>query len=329
MIQKFDVVGIGNAIVDMVANIDDSYLELNLLNKGSMKLIDHSASAKICNSINIIGQDCGGSAANTVAGLASMGNKVAFIGKVNQDSYGYAFETSLKKIGVYFNTPKAKGSSPTAHCIVLVTPDAQRTMNTCLGVAGSLGPMDIDEEIIAASSIIYMEGYLWDKEEARQAIYKAMDIAVNNGGKTALSLSDSFCVSNHREEFRDLVEKKVNILFANEQEITSLFGTESFWLAVERCKELDLVCALTRAENGSVIVEKGKVFTVDSVKPSKLVDTTGAGDMYAAGFLHGYLKGYNLEQCGKAGSIAASEAISHFGARPRQSLAQLLSNITF
>ncbi|MCG9479711.1 MAG: adenosine kinase [Actinomycetia bacterium] len=324
--KKFDVAGIGNAIVDVVANVDDSFLELNLLEKGSMKLVDEIVSAKICNSINILGKDCGGSAANTIAGLACMGNRAAFIGKVSEDSYGFDFEKSLKEIGVFYNTRKAKDGPPTAHCIVLVTPDAQRTMNTCLGVAGSLCAEDIEEEVIENSSIIYMEGYLWDKPEAKEAIYKGMEIAVASGGKTAFSLSDSFCVLSHREEFMDLVSNQVDILFANEDEINALFKTRSFEEAVEKCRKLDAICALTRSEKGSVIVSGDKVVSVESRAPSKLVDTTGAGDLYAAGFLHGYIKGYSLEASGDAGSIAASEVISHFGARLQKSLTRLLEN---
>jgi len=322
--KRFEVVGIGNAIVDMLANVEDDFLDLHLLKKGSMKLVDEKISSRICSCIEIMERNSGGSAANTIAGLACLGNRVAFMGKVSEDEHGRAFEHSLKEAGVYFNTRKSKDGLPTAHCVVLITPDAQRTMNTCLGVAGTLGPDDIDQEILEDTKITYMEGYLWQRSEAKKAIQTAMGITAESGGLCAFSLSDSSCVEKHRDEFMELVNKNIDMLFANEQEIKALFKINLFEEAVQRCKKLGIVCALTRSEKGSVVIKGDKVINIGIHLPQKLIDTTGAGDMYAAGFMHSYLKGQDLETCGRTGSIIASEAISHFGARPKVPLVDLL-----
>ncbi|MGM0364900.1 MAG: adenosine kinase [Actinomycetota bacterium] len=322
--KRFEVVGIGNAIVDMLANVEDDFLDMHLLKKGSMKLVDKSISGKICSCIEILEKNSGGSVANTVAGLACLGNRVAFIGKISEDEHGKAFEDSLKEAGVHFGARKSNDDQPTGHCVVLITPDAQRTMNTCLGVAGALSSDDIDEEILRDTEITFVEGYLWESPQAKEATNKAIDITKKAGGLCALSLSDSFCVKRHQDEFLGAVKEKIGMLFANEEEIKALFGTDSFDRAVQRCRELDIICAVTRSEKGSVVIKAEKVANIDIHLPGKLVDTTGAGDLYAAGFMHGYLKGQSLEYCGKAGSIIASEAISHFGARPKARLADLL-----
>ena len=322
--KKFSVVGIGNAIVDVIANVDDNFLKKHNIKKGNMKLICKDEAELLYDKVNVVEEIPGGSAANTIAGLASFGSKVSFIGKVRDDSLGEAFESGLKNIGVNCNTKKVRVGMPTGRCVVLVTPDAQRTMNTFLGVSETLGIEDIDEEVISSSKVTYLEGYLWDSDKSKKAFLKAIDTAHSSGGKVALSLSDSFCVNNHRDEFLDLVKNYIDILFANEDEIKSLFRVESFESAVANCKETKMICALTRAEKGSVIVSGNKVHAIEVISPSAVIDTTGAGDLYAAGFLHGFTEGKDLYSCGRIGSIAASEIISHFGARPRVLLGELI-----
>ncbi len=322
--KRFEVVGIGNAIVDMLANVEDDFIVQQNMKKGAMQLVDPNVSSNICDCIQVEEKNSGGSVANSIAGLACMGNRVAFVGKISKDAQGTAFEQSLKQLGVYFNTKKSDGAQPTGHCVVLITPDAQRTMNTCLGVAGALAPEDIDRKMVQDTKITFAEGYLWESPPAKEATYKAMDITKESGGQCALSLSDAFCVQRHRRSFLDLIDKKMDILFANEDEILQLFETESLNEALDACSKLDIICAITRSEQGSVIVKGGNVHHIQPLAPSKLTDTTGAGDLYAAGFLHGYLKGQDLMVCGKTGSIVAAEAISHFGARPKMPLLDLL-----
>jgi sugar/nucleoside kinase (ribokinase family) len=328
--KKIDVLGIGNAIVDISANVNENFLHTNDFKKGVMKLINEEESRNLNKKIKAVKITPGGSAANTIAALAVMGNKVAFIGKVKNDEFGVLFEKDLKNLGIFFNTPKEKGNdySSTAVCIVLTTPDAQRTMNTCLGVAGSLDEKDIDEALVSKTGIIYLEGYLWDKENAKKAFLKAINIAHKNHSKTALSLSDPFCVERHRDEFINLIQNKIDILFANEIEILSLFQIPDFNEAVKRCMDFGIIAAITRSEKGSVIISGQKTYKIDAVETT-VVDSTGAGDMYAAGFLNGLIKGKNPYICGKMGSILAAEAISHTGARPEVSLGELLKNIGF
>ncbi|MFO7929394.1 MAG: adenosine kinase [Candidatus Humimicrobiaceae bacterium] len=322
--KTYDVVGIGNAIVDILANVREDFLKVNMLEKGSMQLVDEKESKKICSSVEIIEKNSGGSVANTIAGLASLGSKAAFIGKVKEDEEGFAFEESLKGIGVTFNTKKSKDGPSTAHCVVLVTPDAQRTMNTCLGIAGKLCCDDIDSKLIENARVVYLEGYLWDSREAKEAFLKAIKIAKKSGGKTALSLSDKFCVDCHREDFLDLVRNHLDILFANEEEAKSLFETEDLDKAINKLKSIDVISVITRSEKGSVIVNNGEEIEVEPEMPESVTDTTGAGDLYAAGFLHGLVKGYSLKTCGRIGSIVASDIINQFGARPKKPLAELL-----
>ncbi len=327
--KKFSVVGIGNAIVDVIANVDDDFLITHSIKKGNMKLICKDEAELLYGKINVVEEIPGGSAANTIAGLASFGSKVAFIGKVRNDPLGEKFENGLKGIGVNCNTKKVKAGMPTGRCVVLITPDAQRTMNTFLGISETLGEDDINEEVISDSEVTYLEGYLWDSDKSKKAFLKAIDTAHNSGGKVALSLSDSFCVDSHRDEFLDLVKNYIDILFANEDEIKSLFRVKSFESAVDNCKDLKIICTLTRSEKGSVITSGGRAYIIKVVPPTAIVDTTGAGDLYAAGFLHGFTKGSDLYTCGRIGSIAASEVISHFGARPGTPLARLIGKKTF
>lgn len=322
--KKYNVTGIGNAIIDIIANVEDGFISSHNLDKGSMKIISEDEALQLYDHISAVKMISGGSAANTIAGLAMLGHKVAFIGKVKNDNMGKEFEKELKAIGVTFSTKKAQNStSSTARCIILSTPDAQRTMNTCLGIAGLLDPEDIDEEIIANSSIIYLEGYLWDKDIAKKAILKAVELAKGTGSRVAFTLSDKFCVTRHKKEFLNLASNHIDILFANEQEILELFDVKNLDSAIDRCKQLQILIVITRSEKGSVILFEQQAIFIEAEKTA-VIDSTGAGDLFASGFLSGIIKGRELYLCGKMGSILASEIISHYGARPEISLTKLL-----
>ena len=322
--KKYMVVGIGNAIVDILANVEDRFLDIHKMEKGMMRLVDEAEIKSLHKKITAEKQASGGSAANTIAGLASLGHDVAFIGKVKDDELGRTFEKELNDMGVMYCTRRALEGSATACCVVLTTPDAQRTMNTCLGISGTLGPGDIDEEMISEAGIIYLEGYLWDTGSAKKAFKKAIKTAEKSRGEVALSLSDSFCVERHRAEFLELVENHTDILFANEDEIKTLFEAGSFEEAVKSCAGFSNIFALTRGELGSVVVDGKNYYEISPEKGVKVLDTTGAGDMYAAGFLHGYINKRHLAICGRMGNIAAAAVLAHFGARPGISLAEVL-----
>ncbi len=313
-----DVTGIGNAIVDVLASVEDSFLEDFDLVKGSMTLVDEISAEKLYSRIDSKEEVSGGSAANTIAGLAYLKNRVAFIGKVKDDVLGSTFNKSLSLYGVQCRTGKYSDELPTAKCIILVTPDAQRTMCTSLGASGNLEEKDIDQDIIESSRMLYIEGYLWDRKIAKEAIIKSIKIAKESGCQVSLSLSDSFCVERHREEFLNLIDNGTDIVFANESEIISIFKTPDLKKAILRCREYKNVFAITCAERGSVIVRQKEIVKVKARKPLKLVDTTGAGDMYAAGFLHGYLSGRDLDVCGLMGAELASKVIGQYGARLRK-----------
>ncbi|MCL5072291.1 MAG: adenosine kinase [Actinobacteria bacterium] len=325
MKKEIDVTGIGNAIVDIMTKVDEEFLETYGFKKGSMTLIDEQMAEKLYSCIMVTEEVSGGSAANTIAGLASLGRKVAFIGKVKNDILGNSFDYGLNCIGVQCKAKKVEEGLSTARCIIFVTPDAQRTMCTFLGVAGALNPEDIEENkyIISNSRLIYLEGYLWDRPEAKLAIKEAVKIARESGSKIAFSLSDSFCVQRHRSDFLELIRKDIDIVFANENEIMSLFEENDFESSIKKCRKINIIWALTRSEKGSIIVSKDNMYSIKIDKVENLTDTTGAGDLYAAGFLHGFLEGRDLITCGRMGSIAASEIISHYGARPRISLTEL------
>ena len=325
-VKKYKVVGLGHAVVDVLANVEDDFLPKYDLKKGMMKIVGESEIEGLRSCVDIVKEVSGGSAANTVAALSSLGHPVAFIGKVRDDMLGRAFEKGLEEIGVNYFTLKAVSGKSTACCVVLTTPDAHRTMNTYLGIAGLLTPEDIDEKVISESEIIYLEGYLWDSDEAKKAFKKAIEIAGNTGGKVALSLSDSFCVERHRGEFLDLIENYVDILFANEEEIKSLFETGNMETAISRCREMKNICVITRSEKGSVVVSEDETIKIQPERDINVVDSTGAGDLFAAGFLHGLINGRDLENCGKIGSIVAAETLSHFGARPEVSLMNLVKS---
>lgn len=323
--SDFDVVGIGNAIVDVLSKSDDAFLQQHQLAKGAMTLIDAPTAGRLYTAMAPAIECSGGSVANTMAGIASLGGRGAFIGKVCADQLGSVFNHDIRAAGVSFATPPAKGGPPTARCLIFVTPDGQRTMQTYLGACIELKPDDVHMEQIQGARITYLEGYLWDPPEAKEAFRKAVRIAHAAGRKVALSLSDPFCVDRHRAEFLELVEKDVDILFANEAEITSLYRTANFDDALQRVRQKkDRIAALTRSEKGAVIVSGDHTHAVPAEKVAHLVDTTGAGDLFAAGFLFGLTHGHNLPSAGRIGVICAAEIISHFGARPEVSLKDLV-----
>lgn len=319
----FDVTGIGNAIVDIIGRCDDAYLAKIGADKGSMRLVDASAIAKIYSGMGPATEMSGGSAANTIAGVASFGGKAGFIGKVADDEFGRIFSHDIRSIGVNFASAPVAGSQPTSRSLILVTPDGERTMNTYLGISTDLDHGQIDGDLIADSAILYLEGYLFDRDDAKAAFRAALAQAKRADRKVALTLSDGFCVDRHRAEFLDLIQSGVDILFANEKEIMSLYETGIFDDAANRASRDTKLAVLTRSAKGSIILNEGTTTKIDAVRIDEVIDTTGAGDLYAAGFLYGYSQGHSLETCGKLASLAAAEVISHVGARPQAGLAQL------
>jgi len=320
---RFDILGIGNAIVDVLTNAGEDFLADRKLDKGSMRIIDSEEAETLYADMGSGVEASGGSAGNTIAGVSSLGSRGAFIGKVHQDQLGETFAHDIRALGVHFETTMATSGPPTARCLILVTPDAQRTMNTYLGACVTLTERDVDEEIVRASAITYLEGYLWDPPEAKEAFRKAMSLAHDSDRQVALTLSDAFCVDRYREEFCNLVTDEADILFANEAEIISLYKAASFDEALQQVKASGTLAALTRGERGSVVVSGNDVHEIACDPVEKVVDTTGAGDQFAAGFLHGLTQGRDLASCGRLGSLAAAEIISHYGARPETSLAEL------
>ncbi|HVA33765.1 MAG TPA: adenosine kinase [Candidatus Baltobacteraceae bacterium] len=323
--DALDVVGIGNAIVDVIATADDDFLELHAMTKGAMMLVDERRAEAIYASMGSTLITSGGSAGNTIAGIASLGGKTGYIGKVRDDEFGRAFRHDITAAGAIFRAPSAADGPATAHCLILVTPDSQRTMNTYLGACVSIGPADVDEELIAAAAVTYLEGYLYDDPAAKNAFHMAADIAHAAGRKVALSLSDALCVNRHRPDFLRLVDRHVDILFANEAEITALYEAE-LADAVEQLRTMTGIAAITRSADGSLVVTRDGVLEIPAAPVDKVVDTTGAGDLYAAGFLYALTHGATLERCGRLGSLAASEIISHFGARPQTPLHQFVKS---
>ncbi|MFP6696194.1 MAG: adenosine kinase [Alphaproteobacteria bacterium] len=321
---SYDVLGIGNAIVDVLAPAEDAFLEAHGMAKGAMTLIDAERAEELYAAMGSGTEASGGSAANTVAGVAALGGRACFIGKVRDDELGSIFAHDIRAIGVDFHSAPATSGAPTARCLISVTPDAKRTMHTFLGACVDLGPEDVDEDLIAASAITYLEGYLWDPPGAKEAFIKAMGAARAAGRKVALSLSDGFCVDRHRDEFQDLVEHHVNLLFANEQEITSLYEVDDFNAAMQAVRGKCDIAALTRSEKGAVIVAGDEVHVVSAEPIDAVVDTTGAGDLYASGFLTGLSEGRSLPECGRMAGIGAAEIISHMGARPEVDLKALM-----
>jgi sugar/nucleoside kinase (ribokinase family) len=321
--HHYDVVGIGNAIVDIIGRCDDGFLAAHGAPKGHMRLVEADTIQRLYGAMGPAVEISGGSVANSIVGISSFGGRTAFIGKVADDEFGRIFAHDIKAAGVAFATPAAKGGTPTARSLILVTPDGERTMNTFLGVSPELGHGEIDPKLINAAQIVYLEGYLFDRPEAKSAFRQAAAIAAAAGRKVALSLSDGFCVDRHRAEFLDLIASRVDILFANESEITSLYETTSFEEAAKRAAEHVEIAVMTRSAKGSTIASGGRQVHVPAVAVDTVVDTTGAGDLYAAGFLFGISNGYDLEIAGRLGSLAAAEIISHLGARPETKLQDL------
>jgi sugar/nucleoside kinase (ribokinase family) len=321
--QDHDVVAIGNALVDVISHCDDAFLAAHGRTKGSMALVDTPTVEKLYAAMGPGIEISGGSAANTVVGVASFGGKAGFIGKTATDQLGEVFRHDIRAAGVTFETPPDGNGEPTGRSLILVTPDGQRTMNTFLGVSPHLGNGEVDAALIKSASILYLEGYLFDRDEAKAAFREAAKIAADAGHPVALTLSDPFCVDRHRAEFLQLVKKSVDILFANEAEVTSLYETTSFDVAAQRAKADIEFAALTRSEKGSVILAGGEAIAVPAAPVAGVVDTTGAGDLYAAGFLFGVARNLSMETAGKLGSLAAAEIISHVGARPQVPLLEL------
>ncbi len=321
--KSYDVCGIGNAIVDVLAAAKDAFLDEQNLSKGTMSLVDGPRAEALYRVMGPGREVSGGSAANSMVGLAALEGNAAFIGKVRNDQLGGIFAHDIRAAGVDFPTRPAEDGPPTARCLILVTPDGQRTMNTYLGACVGLGSSDIDAETVEASKVTYLEGYLFDPPAAKEAFYKATEIAHAAGRKTALTLSDPFCVERHRDDFRALIEGHIDLLFANEQEIKSLAETDDLATALTSLDgKLDLA-VITRSEKGALILAGKERVEVAAHPVHRVVDTTGAGDLFAAGFLAGYTKGKPLLDCGRLGALAASEIISHFGARPEVDLSEM------
>jgi sugar/nucleoside kinase (ribokinase family) len=317
MSQTYDILGIGNAIMDVIASVDERFLGDHDIAKGGMTLIDEDRAIALTKAVVTANprEIAGGSGANTIVGAAMLGVKTAYLGLVANDRMGGSFIDGLKDAGVSYSVPPAEQGLATARCLIMVTADGERSMSTFLGASTDFCSAQLDHDAIKRSKLIYLEGYLFDTDKAKAAFVKAAEIAKAANHKVALTLSDSFCVVRHRESFKQLIEHHVDVLFANEAEITSLYETD-FDTAVATLAKLDIVAAVTRSEKGSVIVNGQDQHFIDAVAIDKLVDTTGAGDQYAAGFLVGYSQGKDLATCGQWGAICAAEVISHYGARP-------------
>jgi sugar/nucleoside kinase (ribokinase family) len=321
---KYDVLGIGNAIFDVLVQTDESFLGRHGMTKGGMALIDEARALSIYSDMGPAIEMSGGSAANTIVGLANLGARAAYVGKVKDDQIGRLYSHDIRAAGVAFETRAASDGPATGCSYILVTPDGERTMNTYLGAAQELNPEDIDAAQIAASSIIYLEGYLWDPKSAKDAFVKASTIAHGAGRQVALTLSDSFCVDRYRGEFLDLMRKgTVDLVFANEAELQSLYQTSDFDTALKQLRVDTKLGVVTRSEKGCVVASTDGVIAVPAFPIQKMVDTTGAGDLFAAGFLFGLVRGAGYEAAGRLGALAAAEVIQHIGARPQTSLKEL------
>ncbi len=324
---EVDVLGIGNALVDVISQEDEGFVESLGVAKGSMTLVDEDLSSSVYDRMGPAIEISGGSAANTIVGVAALGGTAQYIGKVRDDQLGEVFAHDIRATGVLYETPLAPSGPPTGRCLVLVTPDAQRTMQTYLGASVHLGPGDVDAEAVRRAGVLYLEGYLFDPPEAQEAFRVAAGHARDAGRTVSVTLSDSFCVERHRAAFVDLVERHSDLVFANEAEILSLYEVDRFDDAVARIRDHGVVAALTRSEKGSVVVTADEVIEVPAHPVDELVDTTGAGDLYAAGFLYGFSRGMDLATCGALGSLAAAEVISHVGARPEADLRVLAADL--
>jgi len=322
-VAELDVIGIGNALVDVLSHESDEFLARHVLTKGTMHLIDEPQARRLYETMSQTVSMSGGSAANTIVGVASFGGRAQYVGKVRDDQLGDVFSHDLRTTGVDYETPAAASGPATGRCLIVVTPDAQRTMSTFLGASAHLGPSDIDPGAVTRGRILYLEGYLFDPPAAQEAFRAAASLAHSAGRKVSLTLSDPFCVDRHRAAFIDLLEHHVDILFANESEVCALYQAKDFDSALQQVRHHCEIAALTRSARGSVIVAGNEVHVIDAHPVDKVVDTTGAGDLYAAGFLVGLSRGRGLGACGRLGALAAAEVISHVGARPMTPLAKL------
>ena len=324
--SSLDVVGIGNAIVDVLSKVEDSTLESLSFNKGSMTLIDENKAKELYEITTNRIQKSGGSVANSLACIAQLGGKAAFIGRVRNDKLGKIFTEEISSTGTIFKTPPSSNGPSTARCLIFVTPDAQRTMCTYLGASVLIEPKDLDLSAVREAKILYLEGYLWDNPTAKNAFIKAAEIAKNAGRKVALSLSDSFCVSRHRESFIKLVEDYIDILFANEDEITSLYKTSNLNLAIEQLKKKCELAAITLGKDGSIIISNSKAIPIEPFIQGEVIDTTGAGDLFAGGFLKGLSYGLSPVISAKMGSICAGQIVTQLGSRSNTDLSKLINS---
>jgi sugar/nucleoside kinase (ribokinase family) len=322
-LDDLDVVGIGNALVDVLTHEDEAFIEANGLMKGAMTLVDTERAEELYAHMGRAIETSGGSAANTISGVASFGGKAAYIGRVRDDQLGTVFAHDLRATGAVFRCAPATDGPPTGRCLIVVTPDAERTMNTYLGSSEFLGPEDVDSDLIAAAQVTYLEGYLFDRPEAQEAYWKASRIAHDAGRRVSLTLSDTFCVERHQQAWRTLVSDQVDILFANEGEAMALYDVDSVDAILDHVKADVQIAAVTLGPQGSLIVHEGEVIEIAAHPAERVVDTTGAGDLYAAGFLYGLTTGRPLEVCGRLASMAATAVLGHTGPRPGLSLAQL------
>jgi sugar/nucleoside kinase (ribokinase family) len=324
MTNAYDLVIIGNAIVDVLARCDEDFIVRHKLPKGSMRLVDADAATALYAAMGPGREVSGGSGANAAVGAAALGRKVRFIGRVSDDQLGEVFAHDIRASGVIYETPFAKGNVPTARCLILVTPDAQRTMNTFLGSSQHLSNLDVDYDAVAASPITYLEGYLWDAPVPRAAMEKAIDAAHGAGQKVAFTLSDVFCIESHRQDFQRLAGGRADILFANENELKALYQTDDFDAAVAQQRGKCEIAVITRSEKGALVLTADEVVSVPAEPAAAVIDTTGAGDLFAAGFLTGLSEGRSLERAAIMGAVAAAEIISHIGARPEADLRALV-----
>ncbi|MFD0985813.1 adenosine kinase [Methyloligella solikamskensis] len=322
--REYDVVGIGNAVVDVIARVEDRFLTKHDLQKGFMQLIEEDAIENLYSDMGPATERSGGSVANTIAGLASFGAKVGFIGKVGHDQFGKVFRHDITSLGVSYDT--SPGDIGTGRCLVMVSPDGERTMSTFIGAGTGFTTADLSKELIDNAKIVFLEGYLFDQPEAKKAFHEAARMTREAGGKVALSLSDAFCVDRHRDDFLKLVKEGADIVFANEKEATALYEANNFDDAAKSMAADCELAVLTRSEEGSMVFADGSPVSIPPENVESVVDVTGAGDLYAAGFLYGLSRGETLETCGRLGSLAAAEVISHIGARPEISLKTLLSD---
>ena len=322
--KDIDLIGLGNAIVDIIVNVEDNFLEINNLKKGSMNLISSNESKVLLKNCKIIKKISGGSSANTVVCLAELGNNVQFIGRVKNDNFGNFFSTDIKKSNTIFDTPPTDKGPSSAHSIIFITPDAQRTMCTYLGASVEFEPNDVNFNLINKSKFLYLEGYLWDSDLAKNAFLEAAKLAKESDTKIILSLSDSFCVDRHRDSFIELINNYVDVVFCNESEVLSLFKENDFPSCQESISKLCKLVIITLGSKGSLVIYEGQTEEIKPILMGKIIDTTGAGDLYAGGFIHGLINNYSLKKCGRIGSICAGNIITQLGSRSNINLQNLL-----